>query len=80
MSFLSWNCRGLGNPRAIRDLHSMVKEKGPDLVFLMETKICNKNMDFLRIKLKFDYIFVVDNVGRSGGLMLLWKKDINVEI
>jgi exonuclease III len=80
MSFLSWNCRGLGNPRATRDLHLMVKKKGPKLVFLMETKICNKDMDFLRIKLKFNYIFVIDSVGRSGGLILLWKNDINIEI
>jgi exonuclease III len=80
MSFLSWNCRGLGNPRAIRDLHQMVKEKGPSMVFLMETKICNKDMDFLRIKLKFDYIFVVNSVGRSGGLIILWKDDIKIDI
>jgi hypothetical protein len=58
----------------------MVKEKGPKLVFLMETRICNKDTDFLRIKLKFDYIFVVDSVGRSCGLILLWKNDINIEI
>jgi hypothetical protein len=33
MSILCWNCRGLGNPVTVRDLHRMVKEKGPDLVF-----------------------------------------------
>jgi hypothetical protein len=53
MRFLSWNCRRLGNPCAIRDLHLMVKEKGPKLVFLMETKICNKDMDFLENKTEF---------------------------
>jgi exonuclease III len=73
MSILSWNCRGIGSRRAVRDLHQMVKEKRPVLVFLMETKLCNKRAKFIRIKLQFDYMFVVDCVGRSGGLILLWK-------
>jgi exonuclease III len=58
----------------------MVKEKGPDLVFLMETKMQNKKCDFIRIKLGFDYMFGVDSLGRSGGLLLLWKKNFNVTI
>jgi exonuclease III len=80
MSFLSWNCRGLGNPRAVRDLHQLVKEKRPNLVFLMETKLHNKNVDLIRIKLKFDHMFMVDSVGKSGGLMLLWNDTIEVAI
>jgi hypothetical protein len=44
MSVLSWNCRGLGNPKTVRDLHRMVKEKGTELVFLMETKMQNKKV------------------------------------
>jgi hypothetical protein len=80
MSILSWNCRGLGNRRAVRDLHQMVKEKRPVLVFLMETKLCNKRAEFIRIKLQFDYMFVVDCVGRSGGLILLWNSHTNVVI
>jgi exonuclease III len=80
MSVLSWNCRGLGNPVTVRDLNRLVKEKKPDLVFLMETKMNNKKCDFIRIKLGFDYSFCVDCVGRSGGLLLLWRNDLNVII
>ena len=47
MNLLSWNCRGLGNPRIVRDLHHMVKEKKPTLVFLMETKVHDKNVDYV---------------------------------
>jgi hypothetical protein len=60
MSLLSWNCRRLGNPWAVQDLHQLVKEKKPNLVFLMETKLHNKNLDFLRIRLRFDHLFMVD--------------------
>jgi exonuclease III len=78
MNVLSLNCQRLGNPRTVRNLHRLVKEKKPDLVFLMETKMQNKKCDFIRIKLGFDYMFGVDSVGRSGGLLLLWKIDCNI--
>jgi exonuclease III len=78
MIVLSWNCRGLGNPGTVHDLHRLIKEKKHDLVFLMETKIQNKKCDFIRIKLGFDYMFGVDSVGRSGGLLLLCKIDCNI--
>jgi ribonuclease HI len=58
----------------------MVKEKRPVMVFLMETLLCNKKAEFFRIKLQFDYMFVVDKVGRSGGLILLWNNHTNVMI
>jgi hypothetical protein len=41
----------------------MVKEKRPNLIFLIETKLHNKNLDYLRIRLKFDHLFMVDSVG-----------------
>lgn len=37
MRLLFWNCRGLGNPRSVRELH-LLKENFPSLVFLSETK------------------------------------------
>jgi hypothetical protein len=46
----------------------------------METLLCNKKAEFFRIKLNFDYMFVVDRVGRSGGLILLWNAHTNVTI
>lgn len=32
------------------------------------------------MKLGFDGVFVVEPVGKSGGLALLWKEDIKLEI
>jgi hypothetical protein len=58
----------------------MVKDKKPKMVFLMETKMSNKRVDFLKRKLGFENLFEVDSVGRSGGLVLLWKNDIQVDI
>jgi len=80
MIVLSWNCRGLGNPRAVRSLCFLVKEKRPDLVFLMETKLNKKRDESIRCKLGFDQCFVVECIGKSGGLMLLWRNQNGVEI
>lgn len=52
----------------------MVKEKKPNIVFLMETKCRNAKMEGIRVKLDFVGLFVVDPIGRSGGLALLWKE------
>lgn len=80
MSILSWNCRGLGNPWTIRDLCRLVKEKKPKMVFLMETKLVAHRMETVKAKVGFENLFVVDSVGRSGVLVLLWSADIRVDI
>jgi exonuclease III len=73
MNLLSWNCQGLGNPWTVQDLCLMVKEKKPDILFLMETKCRKERMEGIRVKLNFQGLFVVEPVGLSGGLALLWK-------
>jgi exonuclease III len=80
MIVLAWNCHGLGNPRTVRDLHRMLKVKKPNVVFLMETKLGKNKMELIRIKMGFSNLFVVDSVGRSGGLALLWDDDTELEI
>jgi hypothetical protein len=80
MILLSWNCLGLGNPRAIRDLCRLVKEKRLTFLFLMEAKSSKSKMKFIQVRLGFEGPFVVDPIGRSGGLPLLWKEKNEVEI
>jgi exonuclease III len=80
MNLLSCNCRGLGNPQAIRDLYQLTREKKPTILFLMETKCHRNKMEIVRVKLGFECLFTVDSVGMSGGLVLLWKDTEIVEI
>lgn len=49
----------------------MVKEKKPKLVFLMEIMIKTRRVEGLKKKLEIEGCFVVDPVGRRGGLALL---------
>jgi hypothetical protein len=50
------------------------------MVFLMETKLRREKMEVIHHKLGFPNLFVVDCVGKSGGLALLWGDEIVVEI
>lgn len=52
----------------------------PNLVFLMETKCDRSKMDYVKRKLRFDYFFVVDNLGKSEGLAMLWNNNVNLHI
>jgi len=80
MSTLRWNCRGLGNPRTVRELVDVVSRKKPDFVFLMETKVARSHAERLHVKLGFDGLFYVDNVGLSGGLALLWRRNCTARL
>ena len=80
MNCVSWNCRGLGNRRLVRELSDILKDKGPNLVFLMETRAKASYLEKLRCRLKFDNVFVVSRKNRGGGLALLWMNNLNLHI
>jgi hypothetical protein len=58
----------------------MIKEKRPSLVFLMETKLRSRKMERIRCKVGFKNLFVVDSIGKGGGLALFWNEDLKMEI
>jgi hypothetical protein len=37
-------------------------------------------MENIRIRIGYNNMFVVDSIGRSGGLALFWNKEVDVEI
>ena len=78
MSILRLNCRGLGNPSPVGNLRDLIRREAPSLVFLSETRLSSS--EFARIQNRLGDFFglSVDSRGRSGGLALLWRKDIDV--
>ena len=78
MSIISWNCQGLGNPKAVQNLHTLVKEKDPVLLFLMETRLDVKRIEKIQVRVGFQYAFIVPSKGRSRGLALLWRDPTTV--
>ena len=74
MSLLAWTCRGLGLASVVRSLTDVVKESDPILVFLSETKAKQSRTKGLQRKLNLTQGITVPNDGRSGGLVMMWKK------
>ena len=73
MSIISWNYRGLGNPRIVDALKRALKKKAPICVFLMETKLTTEQLNGMKQNWDYNQGLVVSSDGFSGGLALLWK-------
>lgn len=83
MKILSWNCRGIGNPRAERALSRLIFKQDPDLVFLMETRKKKGEMQVVGRKIGYKQMIAVDcreGKQRGGGIALLWKETINIDL
>ncbi|XP_027182377.1 uncharacterized protein LOC113780798 [Coffea eugenioides] len=78
MRALVWNCRGVGSPLTVPQLKESVKLHSPELIFLSETKNRKDVMNKVRLQLRYDRLFVVDPVGRAGGLAVLWRNELQI--
>jgi hypothetical protein len=58
----------------------LVKSQGPTVLFLMETKLDVREMELLRVKLRFKYCFAVPSLRQSGGLAVLWNDPAQITI
>lgn len=80
MRLLSKNFYGLGNSHGIWSFGELLKWEAPDLVFLQETKVSSSFFSLKKFILDFKHGLAVDCMGKSGGLVLLWKEDVNFAI
>ncbi|CAN0847201.1 hypothetical protein LINGRAHAP2_LOCUS4847 [Linum grandiflorum] len=58
----------------------MIRFHKPHVVFLMETKLKKNGVEVLKHKLGFDKGDEVAAIGRSGGLCILWKQEIDLVV
>lgn len=80
MSYISWNCRGVGNPRTVRALNDLIRDHKPSFIFVIETISIASRIEELRVRFSFEQCFSIDKIGRSGGLAVLWKHPIRCQI
>lgn len=80
MNMLSWNCRGVGLPWNIQFLSDLVRTEKPMIIFLCEMLARKSKIEWVQLRLDYQGFFVVEPVGRSGGLALLWKESEQVEL
>ncbi|KAL0329323.1 UNVERIFIED_CONTAM: hypothetical protein Sradi_4919000 [Sesamum radiatum] len=79
MKILNWNCQGLGPPWTIQNFIELVRLHSPGLVFFSETKSMFSRYQKLKERLNYHGLRV-DSNSKSGGLLLLWCKDVEVWI
>ncbi|KAJ0987975.1 hypothetical protein J5N97_006331 [Dioscorea zingiberensis] len=74
IKIISWNCRGISNPKTFSKIRALMRSHQPDLVCLVETradanqaiKVCNK---FSKL---WEWA-AIHARGMSGGIITLWK-------
>ncbi|CAM8916763.1 unnamed protein product [Rhodiola kirilowii] len=74
MRIISWNCRGLGKPRAVRALKELISSNRPQILGLIETKMKSSKWDQLKFNLGYSCCVAVGSRGRAGGVALLWNE------
>ncbi|CAN0847221.1 hypothetical protein LINGRAHAP2_LOCUS4860 [Linum grandiflorum] len=52
MIIMSWNCRRMGQPRAVQVLDELIKTHRPEVVILLETFSSKSRMETVRSKVK----------------------------
>ena len=78
MSCLVWNCHGLGNSHAKRELEYLIQAQAPLIVILSETWANKEQLERLKYKMKYTSLFFVQSQDRGGGLTLLWQQGVFV--
>ena len=73
-----WNCQGMNTSRAVLALLEVQRQIKPDVMFLSESHLSKSKAEKLMRKLKFDRLLAHESDGRSGGLILMWKKEIKI--
>lgn len=61
-------------------LSHLVGVKVPKIVFLMETKQSVEEMRNIKEDLQYHAIFTVPSLGRSGGLVMIWKENVDLHV
>ena len=61
-------------------LVELVRKQVPTILFLMETKLTVREMESIKLEFGFSSMLVVSSERRRGGLAMLWKPDVVIDI
>lgn len=80
MKLLCWNSRGLWNPQGVRVLFDLNLREGPNVLFLMKTKLLATQLDTIKWRLGMHACTRENNEGRAGGLVVMWKDTMDIQL
>lgn len=72
LTMMFWNCRGVGNNAFKRNMRELIKSHKLAILILMETKVPYSSIGTFFNNMGFTVATIVDPIGRSGGIWLLW--------
>ena len=76
MTIISWNCRGLGQPRTVQELVCLVHTHRPKIVFLSETRQCKEKVKAINWRIGLKHCLTHDGKGKGAGIALYWDDSI----
>ncbi|XP_074266271.1 uncharacterized protein LOC141588743 [Silene latifolia] len=81
MNILFWNCRGIARPSFTTHLSYLINAHKPHIVILSETRTNSPNSVTIVRKLPFDSWEILDPVGFTGGIIILWNaRDVAISL
>ena len=69
---LIWNCRGALNPNFHSLVSNLIRKHYLAILVIMETKVSGDRAKSITDRLPMDGAILVNNIGLSGGLWVLW--------
>ncbi|KAF4396269.1 hypothetical protein F8388_019815 [Cannabis sativa] len=76
---IAWNCRGLGNKAAVRQLTALIRQSNPEVIIISETRLSIEKFHSLCGKLHFIDGVHVPLIGRAGGFGLYLRSGVLCE-
>ena len=70
----------LGIPEEVHELCCLAREEGPQVLFLIETKLDTGGFQRLKRSLVWNKGVEVSRIGIGGGLALLWQDDADLKV
>lgn len=80
MKLMCWNVQGMGSSLTFHHLKELLRLHSPEILFLIETKAPGERMEMLKEQLRMDHSVSVDAEGLAGGLCLLRKAFVNLQV
>lgn len=81
MKILSWNVRGIGNNKCLRNCREMFRNYKPDVLSLLETRCDESSVaEAFGNKLGFQQVSLLPSAGFAGGILVMWNESVNVQV